>query len=120
MTGGQGSEWRGGGAAGTAVSVRWLWVALLGHAPQSTTDLYVHPTREDLHQAILLLAEQSAARWQSPISRTAHPPRGRAGLGGCLANCAGLLVPGTRAEKGRPRAERAAASGAKPETGRTG
>jgi hypothetical protein len=37
-------------------------VALLGHAPQSATDLYLHPTREDLHQAILLLAEHNAAR----------------------------------------------------------
>jgi integrase len=44
--------------------------ALLGHAPQSTTDLYLHPTREDLHQAILLLAEHNAARYQPATTKT--------------------------------------------------
>ncbi len=38
---------------------------LLGHAPRTTTDLYVHPTHEECSEAILRMAEEHDAALHS-------------------------------------------------------
>jgi integrase len=45
--------------------------ALLGHAPQTTTDIYLHPSREQAHQAITALAEHNAHNLQQESKRKA-------------------------------------------------